>query len=136
MQDNDKPVDSLDYRGYHVDFYDDDYGQQVYTKWEGREFSFGSFNTGYKEDMKYLIDKEIDTIAEIPGFKGASLMYFDNVTHRDVKLVYRLRTIKVYLTSKAKDRNDFYTNYLSKETIDELIADSIKVLKEFNSAQK
>ncbi len=133
MQKN-KPTDTLDYRGYHIDFYDDDYGQQVYTYWEDKELGFGAFNMGYKDDMKYLIDKKIDTIAEIPGFKGAVLEYFDNVTNRDVRLRYRLRTIKVYLTSN--DNEDFYTNYLSKETIDELTADAVKVLKEFNSIQK
>lgn len=28
---NEDIVDTLDYRGYHVDFYNDDYGQQVYA---------------------------------------------------------------------------------------------------------
>lgn len=60
---DEKVVDSLDYRGFHVDFLNDDYGQQVYTIWEGAELGFGAYNTMYKEDMKGLIDNKLDVVS-------------------------------------------------------------------------
>ncbi len=31
MAEKNDVVDTLEYRGYHIDFYNDDYGQQVYN---------------------------------------------------------------------------------------------------------
>ena len=133
MEEN-KPVETLDYRGFHVEFFNDDYGQQVYTNWEGQELGFGAYNFGYKEDMKYIIDKKLDFIARISEYPGAELSYFENFAYRDVKLTYRLRTIKVYLMSNGKE--DPNSDYLTDEITVMLIADATRVLKEFKELSK
>ncbi len=96
-----KIVDSLDYRGFHVDFYDDDPGQQVYTNWEGRTVGFGAFNLQYKEDMKCLIDEKLDLITRFPELEnihGAKLSWFYNGNgYQDIGLYYRSRLIRVFL---------------------------------------
>jgi len=94
-------ADSLDYRGEHVDFYMDDYGQQFYTVYDGGEISFGTYNKNYKEDMKYIIDRKLDVITTFPelqqeGIYGAELRWFDNGGWDDIKLTYKCRIIHVY----------------------------------------
>ena len=54
MNKEDKINETLDYRGYHVDFYFDDPGQQIYTVFEGEEIGFGAYNSNYIDDMKYI----------------------------------------------------------------------------------
>jgi len=101
----DEIVDSLDYRDVHIDFYNDDPGQQVYTEWEGRTLGFGAYNTMYKEDMKKLIDKKLDTIYEFDkdsGYLGTCISWFDNNGWDDIKITYRTRIIKIVLTSKPR----------------------------------
>lgn len=55
-----QPDDILNYRGYEIFFWIDDYGQQMFTLWKDKEIGFGAYNSLYKEDMKYLIDKELN----------------------------------------------------------------------------
>lgn len=105
-------VDTLDYRGEHVDFYMDDYGQQFYTVYNGEEISFGSYNTNYKEDMKYVIDRKLDVITIFPelhkeGIYGAELRWFDNSGWDDIKLTYKGRIIQIYTVG---NRNATYIN--------------------------
>ncbi len=103
-------VDTLDYRGKHVDFYMDDYGQQFYTVYDGEEISFGSYNTNYKEDMKYIIDRKLDIITTFPelkkdGIYGAELRWFDNAGWEDIKLTYKGRILLIYLVGGG-DRSE------------------------------
>lgn len=51
--------------------------------------------------MEYMIDDKLDTITRFSGYPdiiGAKLTYFHNRGHRDIRLVYKHRLIKVYLT--------------------------------------
>lgn len=77
-------VSSMEYKGFKLNFYFDDYGQQFYTKFNGEIISFGTFNSNYKEEAKYIIDKYL---YEIPTKKywdfkspyfGSSLTWFKN----------------------------------------------------------
>ena len=100
--------DTLDYRGFHIDFYNDDYGQQVYTNWEGKELGFGTYNFNYKEDMMYLIDDKLDIITRFPELQnesiyGAKLEWFTERNKRDIKLVYRSALVKIYRSPENQD---------------------------------
>ena len=102
MNEKDKLDESLDYRGYHVDFYFDDPGQQIYTVFEGKEIGFGSYNSNYIQDMKYIIDNKLDVVTQFPELKdrgvyGAELRWFDNAGHDDLQLTHRSRIIAIYL---------------------------------------
>ena len=97
----DKIDEVLDYRGYHVDFYFDDPGQQIYTVFDGEEIGFGAYNSNYIDDMKYIIDNKLDTITNFPelqkeGIYGAELRWFDNAGWDDIKLTYKGRIIHIY----------------------------------------
>ena len=50
----------LHYRGVTVPMYNDDYGQQVFAKWNGREVSGGAYNPYYCEEFVMELDREID----------------------------------------------------------------------------
>ena len=123
-----KVVDTLDYRGIHVDFYDDDYGQQVYTYFDNKEIGFGAYNMSYKEDIKYLIDKKLDTIYEFDldsGYLGTCISWFDNNGWEDIKITYRTRTLKVINTEKRREDIIITEDYLNtliekaKKAVDE-----------------
>lgn len=89
-------ADSMDYRGFHLDFYVDDYGQQFYTKFNNEIISFGSYNSCYKEDSKCIIDKYLDEIPtnswdlKSPYF-GAKLTWCKDKEENkwNIKLTYR-----------------------------------------------
>lgn len=91
----------MDYRGKHVDFYEDALGHQIFAVLEGNLVEFGVYNTMYKDDAQLLIDDALDTITRFesdPMLYGSKLTWFDNSGHRDAKLVYRGRMLKVYPT--------------------------------------
>jgi len=102
MNKKDKIDEELDYRGYHVDFYFDDPGQQIYTVFEGEEIGFGAYNSNYIDDMKHIIDNKLDVVTRFPELKdqgvyGAELRWFDNNGYDDLQLTHRSRVIKIYL---------------------------------------
>lgn len=89
----------MDYRGIHVDFYEDCLGHQIFGILEGILVEFGVYNTMYKDDAQLLIDDRLDTITRFeddPKFRGAKLMRFRNADHTDVKLVYKKRILRIY----------------------------------------
>jgi len=53
----------LEYRGQIVPMYDDDYGQQVFAVFRGRDLIGGSYNTEYCDsfigEIDYALDREI-----------------------------------------------------------------------------
>lgn len=100
------PIDHLDYRGVHLDFYEDLSGHQILTIWENAIYEFGVYNTIYKDDAKLLVDEKLDTISRFennPFWFGAKLEYFNNAGHRDIRLTYRGRLLKVYLNPTEPD---------------------------------
>lgn len=99
-------LDTLDYRGMHLDFYEDYSGHQVITIWENKIYEFGAYNTMYKDDAKLLIDEKLDTITRFendPFSFGAKLEYFENAGSRDIRLLYRGRLLKIYLSPSEED---------------------------------
>lgn len=114
----------LDYRGYHVDFLFDDAGQQAIAEFDNEIISFGAYNTWYKDEMKDIIDRKLDTICDSLNTFGAKLMYFDNAGYRDAKLMYRQRVMKIYLLA------DEYTEEEWAKVKEDMIEDSNKFLSE------
>lgn len=89
---------TMNYRGYHVVFYNDDCGQQVYTYLFGHCVSFGSYNLGYREDAQYLIDEHLDHIAETEKYEGrvADIEYrYNRAGKRRPHLCYRERLYEI-----------------------------------------
>lgn len=53
-------VETIAYRGQYVPIFLDDYGQCFYCVFNNKEIGFGSFQSDYEDEVKYLIDRELD----------------------------------------------------------------------------
>ena len=87
-----EPIDTLEYRGFRVLFYEDISGHQLIAIWENKIYEFGVYNTQAREDMKLIIDDHLDTISrfeEQPAFYAGKLERFQNAGFSDIRLFYR-----------------------------------------------
>ena len=94
--------DTIEYRGETINFLSDPSGVQCFAQWRGKLVDLGLNNIYYREDLCKYIDRELDLITDFrncPNFIGAKLEYFHNGDHRDIRLVYKGRTIKVFLVA-------------------------------------
>ena len=94
--------DTIQYRGQEVNFLSDPAGDQCFATWRNQLIDLGLHNRTYKEDICRVIDRELDLITEFrncPDFAGAKLEYFNNGDFRDIRLIYKSRTIKVFLVA-------------------------------------
>jgi hypothetical protein len=118
-------VDTLDYRGFTLEFYEDLSGRQLVTIWKGLLFEFGRDNMSYRDDAKLLIDDHLDTISRFedkPEFWGAKLQYFQNGSFSDIRLIFKGRILKVYCCS---------SNSRSADTERAVIEDALFVLSNY-----
>ena len=53
-------VETLVYKGFHVPIFCDDYGQCFYCIFDNKVLSFGTFQSDYEDEVKSLIDYEIE----------------------------------------------------------------------------
>lgn len=100
------PCDTLEYRGFKINLYEDAQGRQLVAVWQGKLIEFGRDNTSYQDDLKMIIDDYLDTITrfdEYPELYGSKLEYFQNSGFRDAKLSYKGRLLKIYLLSEFVD---------------------------------
>lgn len=94
------PIDTLNYRGFEVNLYEDIQGKQLVAIWQDQLYELGTNNTVYQDDLKMLIDEYLDTVTrfeEHPELYGSKLEYFQNSSFRDLRLTYRGRILKIYL---------------------------------------
>jgi hypothetical protein len=94
--------DTIEYRGETINFLSDPSGVQCFAQWRGKLVDLGLNNIYYKEDMCRFIDRRLDLITlfpKFPEFQGAKLEWFHNGDYRDIRLSYRDRLLKVYLTA-------------------------------------
>ena len=101
------PIDTLEYRGFRVLFYEDLSGHQLIAVWENKIYEFGVYNTQAREDMKLIIDDHLDTLtrfSEQPAFYGAKLERFQNAGFWDIRLWYRGRLLAVWTDPVDQER--------------------------------
>lgn len=94
---------SIRYRDQEVLFLSDPSGHECWAQWDGRLIDLGLDNIYYKEDMCRVIDRQLDLITDFrncPDFAGAKLEYFRNGDFRDIRLVYKGRTLKIFVVLK------------------------------------
>jgi hypothetical protein len=118
-------VDTLDYRGFTLEFYEDLSGRQLVTIWKGLLFEFGRDNMSYRDDAKLLVDYHLDTITRFedkPEFYGSKLEYFQNGSFSDIRLIFKGRILKVYCCS---------SNSRSPDTERAAIEDALFVLSNY-----
>lgn len=94
--------DTIEYRGHEVNFLSDPAGVQCFAQWNNQLVDLGLNNIYYKEDMCRFIDRQLDLITDFrdsPNFVGVKLEYFHNGDYRDIKLSYKGRILKIFLTA-------------------------------------
>jgi hypothetical protein len=94
--------DTISYRNQEVNFLSDPAGVQCFAQWNHQLIDLGLNNIYYKEDACKFIDRQLDLITDFrdsPNFVGAKLEYFHNGNHRDIRLSYRGRIVKVFLVT-------------------------------------
>lgn len=111
------PIDTFSYRGKNVKLYEDCLGKQLIGLWDHKVVELGYYNTTPQEDLKLLIDDQLDTVTRFendPFWYGAKLEYFQNGTHEDLRLIYRGRVLNVFLDPPK--RSDFSFTILQSFT--------------------
>lgn len=103
---------AIKYRDQEVLFLSDPSGHECWAQWNGRLIDLGFNNIYYKEIMCKVIDNYLDLITDFrncPNFAGARLEYFRNGDFRDIRLVYKDRTLKVFLVAGEPDETFLIT---------------------------
>ena len=59
-------VETIVYREQYVPVFVDDYGQCFYCIFNNKEISFGSFQSNYEDEVRHLIDYELDKVMKLP----------------------------------------------------------------------
>lgn len=107
---------SFKYRDIVGHIEDDDNGQQYYCQdILGKEYGFGAFNNNWEDEVKAIIDNELDTIYlfEKPLY---ALLQYDRNNRDEAMLIYHGKEIKrfdVLNTSLDKVIKNAY-NHLTK----------------------
>jgi hypothetical protein len=113
--------DTITYREQEINFLSDPAGVQCFAQWNGELIDLGLNNLYYKEDMCKFIDRRLDLITlfpKLPEFQGAKLEWFPNGCFRDIRLCYKGRVIKVYLTAgECTDVNLSYVINDAQQTL-------------------
>jgi hypothetical protein len=94
--------DTITYRDQEINFLSDPAGVQCFAQWNNELVDLGLNNLYYKEDMCKFIDRRLDlitTFPKLPELRYSKLEWFRNGDCRDIRLVYKGRLIKVYLTA-------------------------------------
>lgn len=105
-----KPCDELEYRGFHILFYSHPLERQIFCNWKNGRLDFGTENYNYKEEMRAVIDDELDTITRFGKFRFyrlAKLEKFQNGGFTDIRLIYRGRLLEVWLNPDIRDLENF-----------------------------
>ena len=103
-------VDTLEYRGFKIDLYEDYQARQLVAIFQDRLIELGRDNTCYQDDLKLFIDEALDTITRFedkPSWFNSKLTYFQNGSFRDIKLLHNGRTLKVYLCKDTPLTEEF-----------------------------
>jgi hypothetical protein len=93
--------DTIKYRDQEINFLSDPAGVQCFAQWGSQLIDLGLNNIYYKEDACKFVDHRLDLITDFrdsPSFVGAKLEYFHNGDFRDIKLSYKGRILKIFLT--------------------------------------
>jgi len=112
-----RPIETIEYRGYSVPVYIDDYSQSYWCVIDNEEIGLGTYNFRYEDDIRYLVDSKLDTIDLPDKISGARLSWFFNGINgdRDIQLSYRTRVVKIWLVEdeSAVDLNKIKTEAVS-----------------------
>ena len=127
-------TDTLEYRGFTINFYFDDEQKQFYTYWLGKRIEFGVCNTSYKLDMEYIVDTEVDLITyitrDLKFTREAGLFrlsFFKNGGYIDAGLYQNERLVKVFSIDTDLPNSSNYLTATPKKI--QLMEDALKFIK-------
>jgi hypothetical protein len=104
--------DAITYRGHEINFLSDVSGVRCFAQWNGQLVDLGMNNIYYKEDMCRFVDRQLDLITDFQDSAelfGAKLEWFNNGGHRDIKLSYKGRVLKVFLIAGPINESFLFT---------------------------
>lgn len=114
--------DTITYRDLEITFFSDPAGDLIVARLpSGEILDFGYHNLDYRVEACRVVDRQLDLITTFPDDEfdhAAKLEYFNNAGHRDVRLVYRDRVLKVFVLS---DSTKVSKSHLIKEAKKALI---------------
>ena len=97
---------TINYRGYKIDVFDDDYGQSCYFYFNNHQYGCGTYNFEYEECIKYIVDEYLDKLFNFAlidkKYSGAYLRYVDH-EHTKISFTYRMEKIKEFDASMSID---------------------------------
>ena len=94
--------DTIKYRDQEIQILSDPMGIQCFAQWNNQLIDLGLNNVSYKEDVCKFIDRKLDLITDFRNCQnliGAKLEYFNNGSYRDIRLLYKGRTLKIFLVA-------------------------------------
>ncbi len=131
-------IDILDYRGIHLDFYRDDDGQQVYTKFNDKKIPFGAYNNYYKLEAKDILDEFLDNIPISSWdynscYFGAQVKWFKNEKTKrwNIRLTYKTELIAEWDDPYSSPITSEIPPNLSMHEIIKLTSESEKALDKY-----
>lgn len=96
--------DTITYRDLEITFFSDPAGDLIVARLpSGEILDFGYHNLDYRVEACRVVDRQLDLITTFPDDEfdhAAKLEYFNNAGHRDVRLVYRDRVLKIFLLTE------------------------------------
>ena len=96
---------TISYRGVEVRLYDDDYGQQYYFYYKGRQYGCGAFNTLPERYVQYVINEDLDAIYDLSNtdirYAGGRIEY-SNHEHTDISFTYRMQELLHFHSDSGK----------------------------------
>lgn len=113
------PVKVIEYRGVTVPIIFDESDQQFYGSIDGEIINFGYYNTNYEADVRFFIDKKLDTIYTFDLYPGTRLEWFFNGSddHRDIRLVTGNRILKVFIVINNTNMTTITLNTIKNECL-------------------
>lgn len=113
-----EPSKKYSYRGYDIDIYDDDYGQQYYFYFNNRLVSCGAYNLDVESVIEDTIDHYLDDIYyfgsdDESAYWGCMIKYIDQ-EHKQIGIFYRGDTIKVIDACSVEDAKKVAIECLDK----------------------
>ena len=115
------------YRGVTINFSQDPEFLQLIAEFNDTKLPLGYASGNYWEDVQHVIDLQLDTICQFEELTPyARLLFFDNYTNKDIKLVYRGRILKIY---PIFDENNLNLAEIEKDS--ELVLKKVLKLEKF-----
>lgn len=108
-------IETVNYRNFSIPVYRHE--NFFYIVIEGKYYKLCDISKNYKDYLTRKIDFGLDLIHDFGN--DTYLVYFDNAGHKDIKLYYKNRLIKIFLVANGGNQDEIaMIKKLVKESAD------------------